>query len=182
MKKKYFNYLICFLIIIFLIEIFKSSSLIINTIYKSTSIWYYNLVPTILPIYIIVDLLSNYNGFYYITKLFGNIISKLFKIKVETTYIFILSIISGFPSNSKYLKDLLDNNIININDVNKLLTFTHFSNPLFIIESIGTNFLHNKRIGIIILIIHYLSNIIIGLFYRNYYINLDIILPNNLVI
>lgn len=173
MKKKYFNYLICFLIIIFLIEIFKSSSLIINTIYKSTSIWYYNLVPTILPIYIIVDLLSNYNGFYYITKLFGNIISKLFKIKVETTYIFILSIISGFPSNSKYLKDLLDNNIININDVNKLLTFTHFSNPLFIIESIGTNFLHNKRIGIIILIIHYLSNIIIGLFYRNYYINLD---------
>ena len=68
MKKKYFNYLICFLIIIFLIEIFKSSSLIINTIYKSTSIWYYNLVPTILPIYIIVDLLSNYNGFYYIRR------------------------------------------------------------------------------------------------------------------
>ncbi|MBQ8472116.1 MAG: hypothetical protein IJ501_01290, partial [Bacilli bacterium] len=71
------------------------------------------------------------------------------------------------------IKNLLDDNLINIKEANKLLLFTHFSNPLFIIESIGINFLNNKKIGILILIVHYLTNLIIGLINRNYYVNLE---------
>ena len=68
---------------------------------------------------------------------------------------------------------LLDNQEINTKEANKLLTFTHFSNPLFIIQTIGITFLNDKQVGILILIIHYLTNFLIGLFYRNYYINLS---------
>lgn len=178
MNKKYSNYLICLIIILFFFEILNNSNLIINTVYKSINIWFYNIVPTILPIYLTVDLLANYNGFYYLSKLFGKFMEKVFKMKKETSFIFILSCLSGFPSNSKYIKIMLDNKEINLEEANKLLTFTHFSNPLFIIESIGYRFLHNKKIGIIILICHYLTNIIIGLFYRNYYINLNSITLN----
>lgn len=176
MNKKYNNLLICLLILFFLLEIFNHSSIIINTIYQSSYIWFYNIVPTLFPIYIITDLLANYNGFYYLSKLFGKFMEKVFKMKKETSFIFLLSIISGFPSNSKYIKMMLDNKTINIKEANKLLTFTHFSNPLFIIESIGINFLHNKKIGLLILVIHYITNIIIGFFYRNYYVNLDSII------
>ncbi len=178
MKKK-LNLFTVLIILIFLFLTFINSDIVINTIINSTSIWFYNLVPTILPIYIIVDLLLNYNIIYYIEKLFGNLISKLFKIKKETSFVFLLSILSGFPSNSKYIKSLLDNKVINSNEANKLLLFTHFSNPLFIINSIGINFLGNKTIGILILIIHYLTNVIIGIINRNYYINLDYIEINN---
>lgn len=173
MNKKYFNYLICLIIILFFFEILNNSNLIINTVYKSINIWFYNIVPTIFPIYLTIDLLANYNGLYYLSKLFGKFMEKVFKMKKETSFIFILSCLSGFPSNSKYIKIMLDNKEIDLEEANKLLTFTHFSNPLFIIESIGYKFLHNKKIGIIILICHYLTNIIIGLFYRNYYINLN---------
>lgn len=173
MNKKYFNYLICLILLLFFFEILNNSNLIINTVYKSINIWFYNIVPTILPIYLIIDLLANYNGFYYLSKLFGTFMEKVFKMKKETSHVFILSCLSGFPSNSKYIKNMLDNKEINLEEANKLLTFTHFSNPLFIIESIGFKFLYDKKIGIIILICHYLTNIIIGLFYRNYYINLD---------
>lgn len=171
MNKKYFNLIISFLILLFLFEIFDHSNIIIQTIYNSTSIWFYNIVPTILPIYIIVDLLINYNTIEYLSKLFGNFMEKVFKMKKETSFVFLLSIISGFPSNSKYIKNLLDNNIINNKEANKLLLFTHFSNPLFIIETIGISFLNNKKIGILILIIHYFTNFIIGFLNRNYYIN-----------
>ena len=173
MNKKYNNLLICLLILFFLLEIFNHSSIIINTIYQSSYIWFYNIVPTLFPIYIITDLLANYNGFYYLSKLFGKFMEKVFKMKKETSFIFLLSIISGFPSNSKYIKMMLDNKTINIKEANKLLTFTHFSNPLFIIESVGINFLHNKKIGLLILFIQYITNIIIGFFYRNYYVNLE---------
>ena len=176
MNKKYNNLLICLLILFFLLEIFNHSSIIINTIYQSSYIWFYNIVPTLFPIYIITDLLANYNGFYYLSKLFGKFIEKVFKMKKETSFIFLLSIISGFPSNSKYIKMMLDNKTINIKEANKLLTFTHFSNPLFIIESVDINFLHNKKIGLLILVIDYITNIIIGFFYRNYYVNLESII------
>ena len=172
MKKK-FNLLICFIIFIFLFEIFDHSNIVISTIIKSTSIWFYNLVPTILPIYIIIDLLLNYNAIFYLSKIFGKFMKKVFKMKEETSFVFLLSTLSGFPSNSKYLKNMLDDKIINTNEANKLLLFTHFSNPLFIIESIGVTFLNNKKIGIIILIIHYLTNVIIGIINRNYYVNFD---------
>lgn len=99
--------------------------------------------------------------------------NKFFLLKKETSFVFILSIISGFPSNSKYIKSLLDKNIINLKEANKLLMFTHFSNPLFIIESIGVTFLQNKKIGILILLVHYFSNIIIGLLTRKYYVSID---------
>lgn len=172
MKKK-FNLLICLIIFLVLFEIFDHSNIVINTIYESTKIWFYNLVPTILPIYIIVDLLLNYNAISYLSKIFGPLMEKGFKLKKETSFVFILSTLSGFPSNSKYLKNMLDDNIINEKEAQKLLLFTHFSNPLFIIESIGVAFLNNKKVGILILIIHYLTNFIIGFINRNYYVNLD---------
>ncbi|MBQ8471996.1 MAG: hypothetical protein IJ501_00665, partial [Bacilli bacterium] len=162
MNKKSFNLIISIIILLFLFEIFDHSNIIVKTIYSSTSIWFYNIVPTILPIYIIVDLLLNYNTIDYLSNLFGKFMEKVFKLKKETSFVFLLSIISGFPSNSKYLKNLLDDNLINTKEASKLLMFTHFSNPLFIIESIGINFLHNKKVVILILIIHYLNNIIIG--------------------
>lgn len=174
MNKKYLNIFISIIIFIFLFEIFDHSNIIINTIYKSTSIWFYNIVPTILPIYIIVDLLINYNTIEYLSNIFGKFMEKFFKLKKETSFVFLLSIISGFPSNSKYIKSLLDDNIINNKEANKLLMFTHFSNPLFIIETIGVTFLNNKRIGILILVVHYLTNLIIGFINRNYYVNLKV--------
>ena len=62
---------------------------------------------------------------------------------------------------------------INDMEANKLLLFTHFSNPLFIIESIGVTFLGNKKIGIIILIVHYITNVVIGFINRDYYVNIN---------
>ena len=175
MNKKYYNILIILILLFFLLEIINHSTIISITIINSSKIWFYNIIPSILPMYIVIDLLLNYNLLLYL-KVLINPINKLFKINNNSSIIFLLSLISGFPSNSKYINTMLDNKYINIIDANKLLMFTHFSNPLFIINSIGINFLHNKLLGIIILISHYLTNIIIGLFHRNY----DFTYNNNL--
>ena len=173
MNKKYFNYLISILILIIFFEIFDHSNIVSNSIINSSKLWFYNIIPSVFPIYIMIDLLIKYNILNIISSLFQPIIKYLFKMKKETSIIFILSMLSGFPSNSKYINSFLDNNIINIQEANKLLMFTHFSNPLFIINTIGINFLNNKKIGILILISHYTTNIIIGFINRNYYINLN---------
>jgi len=179
MNKKIYNLLIIFILLIIFYEILNHSIIINKTIINSSKLWFYNILPSLLPIYIIVDLLINYNilnYFKYITKP----INKIFNINNNSSIIFLLSILSGFPSNSKYINTMLNNKLININDANKLLLFTHFSNPLFIINTIGNNFLHNIKLGYIILFSHYFGNIIIGLINRkNSYIEYSNSYKNN---
>lgn len=168
MKAKYVNFLICTIILFFLIESFDHTNLIINTFLESTKLWFYNIIPTLSPFFVITDLLSNYGFINYISKIFGKVM-KIFNLSQECSYAFFMSIISGFPGNAKLIKELLDNREINELEANKLLTFTHFSNPLFIIGTIGLLFLNNKKIGLIILIVHYITNFIVGILFRNIY-------------
>jgi sporulation integral membrane protein YlbJ len=79
--------------------------------------------------------------------------------------------LSGFPSSAKYTKELYLSGSINEYEASKILTFTHFSNPLFVLGTISIMFLNNKEIGFLILFCHYISNFIIGLIFRNYYIS-----------
>ena len=80
-----------------------------------------------------------------------------------------MSITSGFPSCAKLIKEQLDKNTIDSFDATKLLTMTHFSNPFFIIYVVGNSFFHNTKIGIIILLVHFMTNFIIGYLFRNIY-------------
>jgi len=59
---------------------------------------------------------------------------------------------------------MLNNSSISINDANKLISFTYFSNPLFLYNILSNTF--NKKITIKIILIHYITNIFIGLLFR----------------
>ena len=168
--KKYVNYFIITILFFFIFEILTNSTSIISTISFSMEIWKNNIFPTLFPFFILSDLLINY-GFIEIVSKYFSPLMKLFKIKSECAFIFVLSIFSGFPSNSKYTKELYDKGIINEYEATKVLLFTHFSNPLFILGTL-TLFL-NKRLALIILICHYLGNIIVGIIFRNYHPSLN---------
>ena len=162
--KKLFNILI-FFIIIFLI--LKNSIEIIESIKFSFNICVNNLFPCLIPFMIISNILINYNFVQDISDILSNITTKIFKVNKNCAFALIMSMISGTPSNSKYLKDLFNNGLINEYDISKCLCFCHFTNPIFILGTIGYSFLGNKKIGLIILISHYLGNFISGILNRN---------------
>lgn len=137
-----------------------------SIILESSNIWLYNLVPSMLPFYVISDLLINYGLIDILAFLFKKIINKLFNVSENSSFVIFFSMFTGFPSSAKYLKNLLDLNYISLEDANKIIRFTHFSNPLFIINVIGNTIIGNKKIGFLILLSHYLSNFIIGFLYR----------------
>lgn len=171
MNKKYNQILLSMFLGITFLELLDHSTTVREAIYESSKLWFYNLVPSILPMYLFIDIALNYNLLNVFCNFLNPLMEKGFKIKHETAFIFLLSILSGFPSNSKYIKSALEKNQISIKNANKLLIFTHFSNPLFIIESIGIGFLKNKKIGILILISHYLGNFILGFINRESYVD-----------
>lgn len=169
MKKKMIS-LASMIILIFIgIEILTESSDIMKTVTFSFNIWLNNIFPSLFPFFVLSGILINFGFIELVGELFKPLMYKLFKVKGEGAFVFIMSMISGFPSNAKYVRELYEQKIINENEASKLLMFTHFSNPLFILGSISLIFLNNKDVGLLILICHYLGNFIIGILFRNYY-------------
>ena len=154
---------IMFILIIISILVLINSNIVINSIIYSTKIFNNKIFPSLFPFFILSELLINY-GFIEFSSILFKPLMKLFKINSNCSFIFVMSMISGFPSSAKYTKDLYDKKYINSLEATKVLTFTHFSNPLFILGFISL--ILNKKIGLYILIIHYLTNIIIGLIFR----------------
>ncbi len=153
-------------ICILILSLIKSR-LVYNSINYSLNLWVKNIIPSLFPFFIISDILINYDITKYIPKFIKIFFKFLFNINDNMLTIFLLSIISGFPSNARNTKTMLDMKKISINEANHILIFSHFSNPLFILSTISISFFHNKKVGLIILLSHYLSNIILGILVRN---------------
>ena len=171
MRKIVESVLIMCVLLFIMYEILTSSSSIMDTVGFSFGVWKNNIFPSLFPFFVLSEFLINYGFIELVSELFKPIMNKCFKVKGVGAFVFIMSLVSGFPSNSKYVRELYMNGLINEYEGTKLLTFTHFSNPLFILGTISILFLNNKEVGLLILICHYLGNIIIGFLFRNYYVS-----------
>lgn len=152
-------------VIIFLILIFIKKDIMYTTIYETTLIWFKNIVPNLFPMFIITSYIINSNLIFNICNILGNTFKKIFNTSIYGVYVFILSLFTGSPSNAKYIKDLLDNNLISKNESNKLLLFTLNYNPILILTLLNQYL--QKNTSYLILLIIILSNVILGLLNRN---------------
>ena len=145
MKKR----LILLLLVLFLILIFINSNYIIKNILDYTYLFINNLFFYTFIIYIITSLLIEYD---------------LLSILKPIHYINIMSIISGFPSGPKYIKDLYNKRIIDLDTCNYLIYYNHYPNPLFVIGSISS--IISKKYSIFILLSIYMSNFIVSKIFK----------------
>ncbi len=150
-------------------EILSESNTIIEVVNYSFNIWINNLFPSLFPFFVLSELLINYGFIELISELFKPIFTKLFKINGNAAFVFFMSMLSGFPSNAKYTKELVLANKLTNEEATKILMFSHFSNPLFVLGTISLTFLNDKKLGLLVLFSHYFSNVIIGLLIRNYF-------------
>ena len=165
--KKYINILILIITCYFTINFVINKQIVFNSVSFALNIWVNNLIPSLFPFFILTDILISYNITKYLPKFFINFFKNLFHIKKEAVLVFFLSMISGFPTNAKNVRKLYDMKIIDEKEASHILIFTHFSNPLFILATVAVLFFNKPYLGIIILLSHYISNIILAIIFRN---------------
>lgn len=166
MKKKITSVLILFILLFIGILILTYSDEVIKSVLFAITIWKDNLFPTLFPFFLLSELLIHYGFIDFLGELLKKYMSKFFHLPGEASFVLIGSLVSGFPSSAKYTKELYNNKVITSQEGSYLLTFTHFSNPLFVIGTIGSILLKNKTIGIIILLCHIFTNFIIAFLFR----------------
>ena len=106
MKKRYINILIIIICLFFLVEFILNRNLIFDTVGFSLNIWITSIIPSLFPFFVISDILNSYNFINYIPRLIKNIFKKLFNISDNALFIFFISMLSGFPSNARNIKNL----------------------------------------------------------------------------
>ncbi len=167
MKRKFKHSTTFIFIFLYLFFLIKDNIVIVNNIVNTTNLFFNKVFPSLFPLIIVNDILISYNLPYYICK--------LLKTNNISLYVFIMSLISGTPSNAVIISKLVDNKTINNDYASKLLSFTYFSSPLFLITMLYSIF-NNYSIVTKIILIHYISNIIIYfIFYKKYNNNIKYI-------
>ena len=165
MKKKLMDFTFCVFCFISLIFIFKNNKEVANVIIEAVNLFLKKVFVSLFPMFILNDILINLNIPYYFYLLFNKLFLKVFKTSGLGAYVFIMSLISGTPSNAYILKELVELEKISLEEANHFLTFTYFSNPLFLSVMLSTIF--NTNVVLKIILCHYIANIIIGILIRN---------------
>lgn len=166
MKQKLFNFFVVIICLFFLGELIINKNMIFDVVYYSLDIWVKSLIPSLFPFFVISDILINYNVTSYIPKFIKRFFRWIFNTEDNVITIFFLSLLSGFPMGARNIRTYYDNGLITSEVGNKALVFTHFANPVFVITILGSIFLGDVRLGYIILLSLYISNIILGILVR----------------
>ncbi|MBQ6285916.1 MAG: hypothetical protein IJK67_06405 [Bacilli bacterium] len=155
------------IILTLLIILFILNINIILSSTKEASILFFNKVfISIFPFIILSDILIYYDYHIFLKNTIGKFISKLFNIDPNTSIIFIISMLTSAPTNAVIIKNMLDNNEIDINTANKIINYTYFPSISFVVGVIGASIYKSLKIGLILWSCCLFYNILIGIYLR----------------
>ena len=161
-----FHIIYVFLLILTIILLAIMPSYSMNAFFEGLRIWATKVLPALLPFFILTKLLSYTNFIASFGKVISPITHKLYGVGGVSGYVYLMSIISGYPVGAKILSDLYSSNIINKKQAITITSFTSTSGPLFILGSVAIGLFNNHTLGLIILFSHYLGAILNGFLYR----------------
>lgn len=162
MKNKILKLIIYLAFLLLIYYLFTHQAEIKINILNSLNLFITRVFPTLFPMFVITDSLISLNLPYYLNKYTSKYTKKLFNLDGSGTYVLIMSLLSGTPTNAIIIKELLAQNYLNNKNATNLLAFTIFNNPLFLYNMLRLSF--SKNITLLIIINNYIANFILGFF------------------
>lgn len=159
LKKKYIS--ILFLLFTVLLIVFANSNLV--SAKSGLLLWANNVVPSLFPFFVAVELLNNTNLVYYLSKYLDKYMRPIFNLPGIATFPLIMGIISGFPVGAKIVSALYSSRVCTKEEADRMLILSNNSGPLFVIGTVGYAFYGSSTIGVSLLITHILASLSVGI-------------------
>ena len=120
------------------------------------------LIPSLFPFMFIASFTVKSGAAFYLGNKLSILTEKLFGLPGYCSTTIILSMVGGYPVGARGVKSLYDDNMISDKEAEKMMYFCVGAGPSFIISVVGEQFLHNSKVGIILLVSQIISSILIG--------------------
>ncbi len=157
--KKYIFTIFVFLISIFCI-LFPES--MIESSKNGITLWWNVILPSLFPFMILSNLIVKTTLPRLFGKLLNPVMQFIFKLPGISSIAIFLGMVGGYPVGAKITADLRKSNNISESVANHLIKFTNNAGPLFITGAIGIGLYNNAKIGMLLLLTHYLSAFLTG--------------------
>ncbi len=135
---------------------------------KGLHAWWEIVFPSLLPFFIMAELLISFGVVQFIGVLLEPMMRPLFNVPGIGSFAWIVGMASGFPAGAKISARLREKEQMTQVEAERLVSFSNAASPLFLFGAIAVGFFHNTKIGIFIAISHYISNILVGICMRFY--------------
>lgn len=166
-KSKIIDIIIIILILLSILLFLIIPEIAMDSFFAGIRLWATKVLPALLPFFVLVKILSTTTFSTTVGKFLSPITQKLYGVGGVAGYIYIMSILSGYPIGAKLTADIYKDGGISKGQAHSISSFTSTSGPLFVLGTVGLGLFNNASLGIVILISHYLGAIVNGLIYRN---------------
>ncbi len=164
--KKFFRLIPALLIVALMAIILLKPETYVSSAAEGLKLWALVVVPSLLPFFFFTTMLSKIGVTKRIAKVFDKPCRKIFGVNGISAYVFLMSVLSGYPVGAKIIGDLGENGLISDVEATKMSTFCSTSGPLFIIGSVGVGMFGSVKHGRAIFLSHIISAICTGLIFR----------------
>ena len=97
-------------------------------------LWFQIVLPTLLPFILLSNLMIRTNAVYYISRITGPLLGKIFAVSDSGSFAVIAGFLCGYPMGAKVTSDLLRTGRISFEEASYLLSFCNNTSPMFIIS------------------------------------------------
>jgi len=130
--------------------------------------WLRNVFPALLPFFITSEIMMGIGLVDFFAILLRPVMGPLFRCPGESSFIWAMSITSGYPVGAKLTSSFLERGSITVHEAQRIMAFCSTSGPLFMLGAVGIGMLNSSAAGKVIAASHYIASIIVGLIFRLY--------------
>lgn len=165
---KKFYVLLGFFVVFLMVAMLFNTTLCMASVLNGLSVWLNSVVPALFPFLFLTKLFTNLNMVELVAKKFEKPTKKLFNVSGIGSYVFLMSLLSGYPVGSKLVSELFLSGKITKIEAERMCSFCSTSGPIFVVGTVGSAMFLDATLGMVILISHILGTFLNGFLFRFY--------------
>ena len=156
----------CIAIVTFMVMMLIKPDYYLDSARRGLSLYATSVLPSLFPFYFFSLLLTYIGSAKAISAVFQKPVKLLYNAPKESAYVLLLSMLSGYPVGASMTAELYSAGTISVKEAKAIASFASTSGPIFMLGTVGSAIFGDMRVGVIVLVAHYLSALLNGLIFR----------------
>ena len=125
-------------------------------------------LPSLLPFFIVSDLLLAYGVVHFLGELFEPLMRPLFNVPGAGSFVLSMGLAAGYPMDAVITAKFRRQGLCTRAEGERMLAFSNTADPLFIFGAVAVGMFGLPALGLTLAVAHYLGALLVGLSFRGW--------------